>query len=759
MNAYSPKKAYGLTLLLFLFLTTSISAQVGINTTTPSGGAMLDVESTDKGILIPRVDIADLNTIAPITGGSTTSLLVYNTNTSTGPGFFFWDGSQWVGFDNNDWELDGNAGTSLGTNFLGTTDNVSLSFRTNNTERLRITNDGYLLAYIAGSDSNPVFSWGADDDTGIFRSNADRLNFSAGGREFMELNENGSNSEVVINDGGDDTSFRIVSNDESNMFFVDGIDDAIGVGTATPNGLLDLDSSTMGMVPPRVALTSTIVEAPVVNPQGGGLAAGTTVYNTNTAGSAPNNVAPGLYFWNGSRWVAFAGSPGGLDWTLTGNSGTTAGTNFLGTTDAVALVFSTNSTERMRTLSTGEVVINGTTAAAGDVLTVNTSGTNWGINAYNTGSGLGIFSQGTGTGSSIYGFATAGGTALIGDNNFATGNGIIASGANAPLYSFPGFGSGGVLTGTYGATGVATSSTGTGTLGMGNGRTTVVTDPRGSGIAGSGDVLGVFGYAGDGGVSFFNYGNAGGRFSLDADNDVTTTTGNNADRAEAILAGFNNVTPDGSLSNRDSYFGGYFSGGSQGSGTPSYAYAGMRYNTNANGTSGTDYKIIGTGSVSTLINDENNVPRVMFAPESPEIVFQDYGVGQMVNGEARITLDPTLAKNIRVDANNPMKVFVTLEGDCNGIFVTEKSARGFTVKELQGGNSNVSFSWQIVANREDTKDAGGNITSKHVGLRLPVGPGPIKSNPVQAEKLDEVKDEIKTRPVTGSLQPTTSEKN
>lgn len=44
-------------------------------------------------------------------------------------------------------------------------------------------------------------------------------------------------------------------------------------------------------------------------------------------------------------------------WFLTGNSGTTAGTNFLGTLDAQALAFKTNNTEWMRILSTGQVGI------------------------------------------------------------------------------------------------------------------------------------------------------------------------------------------------------------------------------------------------------------------------------------------------------------------------------------------------------------------------------------------------------------------
>ena len=56
---------------------------------------------------------------------------------------------------------------------------------------------------------------------------------------------------------------------------------------------------------PRVALTATNIAAPVVNPQGGDLAASTMVYNTATAGTSPNNVFPGYYYWNGTIWTPF----------------------------------------------------------------------------------------------------------------------------------------------------------------------------------------------------------------------------------------------------------------------------------------------------------------------------------------------------------------------------------------------------------------------------------------------------------------------
>jgi len=130
------------------------------------------------------------------------------------------------------------------------------------------------------------------------------------------------------------------------------------------------------------------------------------------------------------------------------------------------------------------------------------------------------------------------------------------------------------------------------------------------------------------------------------------------------------------------------------------------------------------------------MPRVMFAPEAPEIVFQDYGVGQLVNGEAQIKLDAVLKKSLHIDAEHPLKVYVTLEGDCNGVYVTNKSIDGFTVKELKNGTSNAAFSWQIVANRADTKDANGQVISKHVGLRLPNGPSYLTPRPLRSKKPD-----------------------
>ena len=79
----------------------------------------------------------------------------------------------------------------------------------------------------------------------------------------------------------------------------------VGVGTNTPtsSAQLDVSSSTKGLLPPRVSLTATNSASPITSP-----ATGLLVYNNATAGTYPNNVTPGYYYWTGSAWTKFTTS-------------------------------------------------------------------------------------------------------------------------------------------------------------------------------------------------------------------------------------------------------------------------------------------------------------------------------------------------------------------------------------------------------------------------------------------------------------------
>ena len=134
--------------------------------------------------------------------------------------------------------------------------------------------------------------------------------------------------------------------------------------TANASALLDLDATggpAMGLLVPRIALTAINLAAPVTSP-----ATSLLIYNTATANTGTLAVSPGYYYWDGTQWVRFqyvAAGTSSLDWSLTGNAGTVASTNFIGTTDAVDWIVKTNNVERMRVLSGGNVGI-GTTSPA-----------------------------------------------------------------------------------------------------------------------------------------------------------------------------------------------------------------------------------------------------------------------------------------------------------------------------------------------------------------------------------------------------------
>src|SRR5574343_159897 len=89
----------------------------------------------------------------------------------------------------------------------------------------------------------------------------------------------------------------------------------VGIGTSAPNSSskLEISSTNSGLLIPRVALTALNAAGPITAP-----ATSLLVYNTATAGVAPNNVTPGYYYWTGTTWSRLLNSTSS-DWTLLGN--------------------------------------------------------------------------------------------------------------------------------------------------------------------------------------------------------------------------------------------------------------------------------------------------------------------------------------------------------------------------------------------------------------------------------------------------------
>ena len=80
-----------------------------------------------------------------------------------------------------------------------------------------------------------------------------------------------------------------------------------GIGTTAPNASakLEVAATDKGFLPPRVALTASNAFSPIVGTAAN--ATGLLVYNTASAGTTPNNVVPGYYYWNGTAWIQISG--------------------------------------------------------------------------------------------------------------------------------------------------------------------------------------------------------------------------------------------------------------------------------------------------------------------------------------------------------------------------------------------------------------------------------------------------------------------
>jgi hypothetical protein len=84
-----------------------------------------------------------------------------------------------------------------------------------------------------------------------------------------------------------------------------------------------------------------------------------------------------------------------------------------------------------------------------------------------------------------------------------------------------------------------------------------------------------------------------------------------------------------------------------------------------------------------------------YAPQQSMKTLEDFGEGQLANGQGYVALDRTFASTIARDT--PYLVFITPEGDSNGLYVTGRSLSGFAVRESKGGHSAIGFTYRIVA--------------------------------------------------------------
>jgi hypothetical protein len=130
-----------------------------------------------------------------------------------------------------------------------------------------------------------------------------------------------------------------------------------------------------------------------------------------------------------------------------------------------------------------------------------------------------------------------------------------------------------------------------------------------------------------------------------------------------------------------------------------------------------------TGGKFAVVQGSDGQYRGMYAVESPECWFEDFGTGTLAGGKAEIKLDPQFAQHIHTDQYH---VFISEDGDHNGLHTTAKNTSGFTVEAssllakaagVNAAQAQGSFSWRVVAKRNDIK-----------GERMPVWEMPQQAN-------------------------------
>lgn len=358
-------------------------------------------------------------------------------------------------------------------------------------------------------------------------------------------------------------------------------------------------------------------------------------------------------------------------WSTTGNAGTNAGFNFIGTIDGIDFVTRTSNVERMRVTAGGNVSIGGFTPSykldiiglGGSAVDVRTSGRIW-TNSPSGGMWLSDLQDsfmGNITTTQMGFWSSSQGWNALNINKVTgyTGIGIftpssklhvVADAANLPVVY-------GVNTNTSAGTtsyGVRGES---GSTGLGSAGVSGVSTNSGQ------NEIGTLGDYSLWGTGVFGLGWAA------AYSDMPTT--------------------------RD--FGVF--------GTVNYLTGTGVYGRNTNLTVGSAYGMYCWGNFAVTGAKSASVPttkgnQLMYCTESPELWFEDIGGGKLNNGSIHIALDPMFMETIFVNDEQPLRVFIQEEGESNGLIVIKDADnKGFTVKEKGNGTSNVSFSYRIMAKR------------------------------------------------------------
>jgi hypothetical protein len=159
-----------------------------------------------------------------------------------------------------------------------------------------------------------------------------------------------------------------------------------------------------------------------------------------------------------------------------------------------------------------------------------------------------------------------------------------------------------------------------------------------------------------------------------------------------------------------------------------------------------------SGAKGAVVAHPDGTQRLLCAIESPESWFEDFGESQLHGGRVEVPLDRDFALLTHSDTYH---VFLTPYGESNGLYVESRSPGGFVVREQQGGQGSVAFSFRVVARRKDVE------VPRFKTIQLPAAAE--KKEPAEEDlqhELTEAADvltpppDTKVRPPSASIQRT-----
>jgi hypothetical protein len=413
--------------------------------------------------------------------------------------------------------------------------------------------------------------------------------------------------------------------------------------------------------------------------------------------------------WNGSAWACSSAGTGTITGITAGTGltggGTSGGITLKVNTSTVPLLNAANKFVGNQAITgnltdTGNITATGAIAGQTGTFSANSSNPVETITQSGTGQGLVVNASGA-----VYGTQST--AALLGV--FATATAAGGDGVSGNSTGGVGvYGYDNATSGTsVGVTGQSTSSTGFGVVGELDNTTTsgVVAGVLGTssaqysdsgpgfGVVGQSPTMGVYGASS--GVSNNGQEIIGGVNQLVG--GVWGDTGANTNASYVGVLGTGDDNPAGFFENSSSDTAALIAyNGSTTSGAPVFLTEGgdntsiCTIDVNANLTC--------SGKISGAVDADDGARKVsVYAVQSPENWFEDFGSGTLSNGAARVALDPTFAST--VNTTTDYHVFLTPKGDCKGLYVANETATGFEVQELGGGHSGVAFDYRIVAKR------------------------------------------------------------